>query len=47
MKNKCKWIISFQKGKLKLLLLLYLTVILSFIAPLRTLAGDNLSGVVG
>jgi TonB-linked SusC/RagA family outer membrane protein len=47
MEKKCKWIISSHKGKLKLLLLLQLTLILSFIAPLRTLAGDNLPGVVG
>jgi TonB-linked SusC/RagA family outer membrane protein len=45
MKNRCKWIINSQKGKLKLLLLLQLTLILSFIAPLRTLAGDNFSNV--
>jgi len=47
MKNRCKWIISFQKGKLRLLLLLQLTVILSFITPLRTLAGDNFPDVTG
>ena len=47
MKNRCKWIISSQKGKLKLLLLLQLTVILSFITPLNTLGVYNFSDVSG
>ncbi len=43
MKNYCKWTISFKKGKLRLLLLtLKLILILSFMKPCRTLAGDNI-----